>query len=549
MSKKNKSYWEGRHTQWLNNQTAMDDKVADRLKKEYQRTANSLEKDIASYFQRYGQDNVIEFRTMMQDLSDSDKNLLFQNMEKFATKYPEHAHLMPVRESVYRLNRLQGLHYSTQMQLLELGAIEQGALEKHLESTYGKRYGQMMKELGVGSQFLSIDSQLMRDTIFSKWVDGKNFSDRIWDNKEKLLNQLQTRYRDGLAAGLNYDALAKEIEERFDVGAHDARRLVWTEGNFVLNQSHVQAYQSADVKVYEISAIMDSRTSQICNDLDGKVFSFDEMEVGVNFPPFHPFCRTTFIGLLDELLSDSDEEINAYEHLPITDDNLGDEERIEQAINRTKELVEGYEQETGVNVVELWKSKKFGDRSNPYDDEHAKFAEYMINKLGYDGLPTEIDDVGDLLPMYRGIVDFEDGSVTSSDLMERFMTGQFDISGHKSSAFGRGAYFGLSESTASDYASQGKNGKLITAYLKEDAKILDHKHIKAQTAYIKKHSDELAERFGDDFEFYKFSLDKTSFMDRNYEIFAMTHGYDGIHAVGAGTYEVIFNRAALGVKK
>lgn len=303
MAKKNKGYWEKRHNQWLDNQDRLDAAVSNRLRSNYMRTAKELEGDIAKYFQKYGKDDVIEFRTMMEDLSDEDRDMLFQDMERFAEKYPEHTHLMPVRESIYRLNRLEGLHYSTQLKLLELGAIEQNELEKHLERTYGKRYKEMLQELGIGDSFLAIDDALMRDTIFTKWVNDENFSDRIWANKEKLLNHLQTRYRDGLARGDNYNKLVKEILDRFDVAANDAKRLVWTEANFVYNQSHVQAYRNAGVVRYRLSAIRDSKTSQICRDMDDKVFRFDEMRVGVNFPPFHGYCRTTFIGEdLDHLL-------------------------------------------------------------------------------------------------------------------------------------------------------------------------------------------------------------------------------------------------------
>ncbi len=319
---KNRTYWEGRHVQWLNNQTEMDDKVADRLQKEYQRTANELEKDIARYFQKYGQDNVIEFRTMMEDLSDEDRNLLFQNMEKFAEKYPDYAHLMPVRESVYQLNRLQGLHYSTQLRLLELGAIEQEEMINHLEATYGKRYKQMLRELGIGDSFLSINNSVMRDTISSKWISDENFSDRIWDNKGKLLDHLQTRYRDGLARGDNYNKLVREMVDRFNVGASDARRLVWTEANFVYNQSHTHAYENAGVLEYEISAIMDSKTSDICKSMDGKVFQFDKMEVGVNFPPFHPYCRTTFIGIIGERSLEEEQLLPNYDSAVIPEAKL-----------------------------------------------------------------------------------------------------------------------------------------------------------------------------------------------------------------------------------
>lgn len=297
--KKSKSYWKNRQKQWMDNQTKMDDRTLKQLEKHYKRISKELEKEIAHYFKEYGKDDVIEFREMLEDLSDEDRQLLFEKMDDFSVKYPQYAHLMPVRESIYKLNRLEGLHYTTQLQLLELGAIEQVELENHLIETYGKRYKQMMHELGLGDTFVAINQSIVRDTIFSKWVNDENFSDRIWANKEKLLNQLQTRYRDALARGDNYEQLIKEIIERFDVAYYDARRLVWTEANFVYNQAHTHAYRNAGVEEYEISAILDNRTSKICEELDGERFRFDELRVGINFPPFHPFCRTTFIGVLD----------------------------------------------------------------------------------------------------------------------------------------------------------------------------------------------------------------------------------------------------------
>lgn len=298
--KKNREYWIGRHQQWLNRQDNRDERAARKLKKEYDRIARELEKEIADYFQRYGRDNVIEFRVMMQELSEEDRELLFRNMDAFAEKYPEYAHLLPVRESIYRLNRLQGLHYSTMLKLLELGAIENRELERHLRETYGYHYKQMMRELGLGHRFVAMNEAILRDTIYSGWINEENFSDRIWNNKEKLLNHLQNRYRDALARGDNYERLIKEVRERFGVSYYDARRLVWTEAAFILNQAHLHAYRNAGVEEYELVAIIDRKTSDICRRMHGKVFRFDELEVGVNFPPFHPYCRTTFIGVLKE---------------------------------------------------------------------------------------------------------------------------------------------------------------------------------------------------------------------------------------------------------
>ena len=296
---KSKAYWQKRQEQWIKNQDKSDAVVVKQLEKQYKKTARELENEIAGYFNRYGKDDVIQYREMLKDLSKKDRDLLYQEMEAFAKKYPDYEHLMPVRESVYKLNRLQGLHYSTELRLLEMGAIEQEVFEKHLIATYGKNYEALMKELGIGFTFNSTLERVAAQTAFIKWVDDKNFSDRIWDNKEKLMKYMQKDLKNGLIRGDSYDRMTEKLVKRMDVGASDAKRLVWTESSFVLNQAHTHPYIDVGVVEYELNAMIDSRTSEICRKLDGEKFRFDELEVGVNFPPFHAYCRTTFIGILD----------------------------------------------------------------------------------------------------------------------------------------------------------------------------------------------------------------------------------------------------------
>ena len=302
------NYWDKRQKQWIDNQDKADEQLTKKLEKEYRKTASELEKEIARYFQMYGEDGVIEFRTLMKELPASDKKLLFEDFEAFAEEHPEYEHLLPVRESIYKLNRLEGLHYSTQLELLELGAIEQKEIDNHLRKTYGKHFEYVAKELGLGNQFLALDSKVITDTIYKKWVDDGNFSTRIWGNKEKLLNHITTVYRDGLVRGDDYKQMSVLLSKRLGVALNDAKRLVWTESSFVLNQAHAQPYVEAGVTEYRINAIIDSRTSDICRELHkqaekGETFRFDEMMVGINYPPFHSWCRSVVTGVgLDKLL-------------------------------------------------------------------------------------------------------------------------------------------------------------------------------------------------------------------------------------------------------
>jgi SPP1 gp7 family putative phage head morphogenesis protein len=79
-----------------------------------------------------------------------------------------------------------------------------------------------------------------------------------------------------------------------------AGRLVMTESAYFSSQSQKDAFNALDVEKFEIVATLDSSTSEICRELDGKVFDMKNFEPGVTAPPFHPWCRTTTVPYFDD---------------------------------------------------------------------------------------------------------------------------------------------------------------------------------------------------------------------------------------------------------
>src|SRR5690625_4383609 len=165
------NYWQKRQEQWIRNQDKSDAQFTRKLERYYQQTAKELEKEIATYFSIYGEDNVIQFRELLKDLPERDKDLLYQDIDSFIKKHPGYKHLVPVRTSVYKLNRLEGLHYSTQLRLLELGVIEQKEFERHLMQTYKKNYETIVNEFGLGKQFLSNNDAIIRNVIINNCIN------------------------------------------------------------------------------------------------------------------------------------------------------------------------------------------------------------------------------------------------------------------------------------------------------------------------------------------------------------------------------------------
>lgn len=294
------NYWEKRQQQ-LNRQMEKDEeKLKKRLSSYFDTEYRKLEKQIAAYYKQYGTDNVIQYRRLMEELPEEDKRLLMEQMDDFAAKYPEYAHLMPVRESIYKLNRLEGLQYSVRMQQLEIGAVENEQITAHLNRQAMRGANAAAETLGFGKNFYSNNPDITKLFVNVSWSNGENFSERIWGNTSKLAYYLNTDIAQGIARGDSYDRLVKRLRKRFgDVSRNDAYRLIYTEGTYVMAEATMQPFVE-DFQKYRLSTVGDADVCDICRGVASEMFDIADRQPGVNFPPLHPWCRCTFTIEVDD---------------------------------------------------------------------------------------------------------------------------------------------------------------------------------------------------------------------------------------------------------
>ena len=193
------SYWANRQKQLNQAAEKEESKLKKRLSKYYDSEFRKLEKQIAVYYQEYGENNVIEYRKLMEALSDEDKRLLIEQMDEFAKKYPQYAHLMPVRESIYKLNRLEGLQYSVIMRQAEIAGLDNDEITSHLNRLAAKGINYSMEALGFGKNFYSVNSDIIKRFVDVPWSSDENFSKRIWNDTQKLAQYLNQDIAQGIA--------------------------------------------------------------------------------------------------------------------------------------------------------------------------------------------------------------------------------------------------------------------------------------------------------------------------------------------------------------
>lgn len=258
-----------------------------KLSRLYDTESKKLEKEIAYYYQTYGRDNVLEYREIMKRLTKEEAAMLYEDMDNFFRLHPEHAALKPVRESIYKLNRLEGLQLSIMKQQLGLSSEETALIGDHLLSytisTYEGVSGLIPFNQFDGRASKQVGQKIIKDTDFGK---------RLQANREKLADYLNNDIAKGIARGDSYDKLSKQIRDRFDgVSRRSAYRLLYTEGTRMFNRANSEAFAEVGINKYRYCTAGDNRVCSDCNALEGNVYDISEASEGTNYPPMHPWCR------------------------------------------------------------------------------------------------------------------------------------------------------------------------------------------------------------------------------------------------------------------
>ncbi|MDU4880497.1 MAG: minor capsid protein, partial [Clostridioides difficile] len=195
--------------------------------------------------------------------------------------------------------RLEALKLQIQQQVEVLYGNELDGIDKLMRDIYTSGYYHtafnVQQGVNVGWSLMSLDTNRINKVISKPWTsDGLNFSERIWGkHRPALVNELHTKLTQSIIRGENPKKLVNDFAKRFKVSKSQAKNLIMTESAFFASASRKDCFNDLDVEKYEIIATLDLRTSNICRELDGKIFDMKDYQVGITAPPFHCRCRTT----------------------------------------------------------------------------------------------------------------------------------------------------------------------------------------------------------------------------------------------------------------
>jgi SPP1 gp7 family putative phage head morphogenesis protein len=172
--------------------------------------------------------------------------------------------------------------------------------ENELTKAFIELYCKFSQEASIDLDvsFNAINENLIKEVLKTNW-SGLSYSDRVWEHKRKLALTIKEELNKGFIRGDSLQDISKIISDKFNTSYSNAIRLVRTEACWVMNEATVNNYKENGIKEYEFMAFLDSKTSKVCRKLDGKKFSIEEYQAGVNLPPLHCNCRRCVVPVVD----------------------------------------------------------------------------------------------------------------------------------------------------------------------------------------------------------------------------------------------------------
>lgn len=302
------SYWEKRKEHDMYEAMKSAEETSQEIAEIYARASRELNYQISKIYERYRDkydmtdEEALRLLNAMKDPADiNELKMKLQGLEGEAAKEI----LKELESPAYRarIKRLENLQDEIDRKMKEVYKQEKKISTDHYIDQYQQSYYREIfdtkKMTGLDFSFSKVDPKRLDKVLHSNW-SGANYSKRIWNNTEELAEDLKKEISLAYLTGKAERDIAHDIALKYATGASNARRLVRTESAYISGQAQAAADEECGIDKYRIVATLDLRTSKICQEMDGQVFAYKDMKVGENYPPFHPYCRTTVISVLDD---------------------------------------------------------------------------------------------------------------------------------------------------------------------------------------------------------------------------------------------------------
>lgn len=403
MAERTSEYWQERFKQMEDAQHDTSVQKMQEIQEQFDRSLAAINGKINAWYQRLADNNGISMQEAKKLLNAQELKEFQWNVDDYI-KYGKENKINGAWEKELEnasarvhIGRLEALKIEIQQEAEKLYRNCIDEIDQHIRNTYTSDFYhtayEIQKGIGVGTTINRLDSRTVEMIVCKPWaVDGKNFSDRLWENKTKLINQLHNSLSRMCITGEAPDRAITEIAKQMKVSRAQAGRVVMTESAAFANKARQDCMEELDVEQFEVVETLDSHTCETCGGMDGKHFPMTEFQIGVTAPPFHPNCRGCTCPYFDDEFDSVGERAARGEDgktYYVPGDMTYEEWKnsfVDDGVSDEKFTTKRKSTDGSVEIPDI----KFATKKNSIITAKQKFEDTMTVSKAYDELPIRV---------------------------------------------------------------------------------------------------------------------------------------------------------------
>lgn len=222
-------------------------------------TKGNIEKELRSFYQKYGKDGVVTYAEARKWVSEQDHQ-----------------------------RRLTSLNlYMSGEFLSALGNVKT-EFEKMLKSIIGKE---------TGFFDVSIDEEAI---LTMDWgLDDSTWLKRLEEDVDLWTVTIAKDWKQSLLKRKNVDDVLKLLDKRFNSIYSLITTLGLSESTAIGSLARQKIFKELGISKYQFYTKADERTCETCGAMHGLIFPISAYEVGVTASPLHPRCRCWEVPIME----------------------------------------------------------------------------------------------------------------------------------------------------------------------------------------------------------------------------------------------------------
>lgn len=403
MSERTSAYWQERFKQMEDAQHDTSVQKVQEIQEQFDRSLAAINGKINAWYQRLADNNGISMQEARKLLNARELKEFQWNVDDYI-KYGKENKISGAWEKELEnasarvhIGRLEALKIEIQQEAEKLYGNCIDEIDQHIRNTYTSDFYhtayEIQKGVSVGTTLKQLDTRTVEMIVCKPWaVDGKNFSDRLWENKTKLINNLHNSLSRMCITGEAPDRAIAEISKQMKVSRAQAGRVVMTESAAFANKARQDCMEELDVEQFEVVETLDSHTCETCGGMDGKHFPMTEFQIGVTAPPFHPNCRGCTCPYFDDEFDSVGERAARGEDgktYYVPGDMTYEEWKksfVDDGVSDEKFTTKRKSTDGSVEIPDI----KFATKKNSIITAKQKFEDTMTVSKAYDELPIRV---------------------------------------------------------------------------------------------------------------------------------------------------------------